>query len=117
MRIFFQKGMKYFNHFSYFSEEIPQQGEYCDTCRNLFFGNYGAKCMCRISEEHSLRQLAPGNFHFKLHIFRFTVGIGPIISKLARGTYSWVLNFSVVFSRGSIPILSVLCLDQVVISF
>uniref|UniRef100_A0A1I8ECG0 non-specific serine/threonine protein kinase n=2 Tax=Wuchereria bancrofti TaxID=6293 RepID=A0A1I8ECG0_WUCBA len=41
------------------NEEIPPQGKYCDTCRNLFFGNYGANCMCRVSEEHSLRQLAP----------------------------------------------------------
>ncbi|CAG9538596.1 unnamed protein product [Cercopithifilaria johnstoni] len=41
------------------NEEIPQQSKYCDTCRNLFFGNYGAKCLCRVSEEHSLRQLAP----------------------------------------------------------
>ncbi|MCP9256963.1 putative cell division control protein 7-like protein 1 [Dirofilaria immitis] len=41
------------------NDEIPQQGKYCDTCRNLFFGNYGAKCMCRVSEEYSLRQLAP----------------------------------------------------------
>ncbi|VDK80628.1 unnamed protein product [Litomosoides sigmodontis] len=41
------------------NEEMPEQGNYCDTCRNLFFGNYSAKCLCRMSEEHSLRQLAP----------------------------------------------------------
>ncbi|KAL3989671.1 Protein kinase domain family protein [Acanthocheilonema viteae] len=41
------------------NEEMPRQGKYCDTCRNLFFGNYSAKCLCRMSEEHSLRQLAP----------------------------------------------------------
>lgn len=39
--------------------KVPQQGKYCEICRNLFFGNYGAKCMCKTSEEHSLRQLAP----------------------------------------------------------
>uniref|UniRef100_A0A915PWQ9 non-specific serine/threonine protein kinase n=1 Tax=Setaria digitata TaxID=48799 RepID=A0A915PWQ9_9BILA len=52
------------------NEKIPQQGRYCDTCRNIFFGNYGAKCMCRVSEEHSLRQLAPGILNF-YYMFKF----------------------------------------------
>ncbi|VDM93387.1 unnamed protein product, partial [Onchocerca ochengi] len=39
--------------------EIPRQGKYCYTCRNLFYDNHDGKCMCRISEEHSLNELAP----------------------------------------------------------
>ncbi|VDM95558.1 unnamed protein product [Thelazia callipaeda] len=41
------------------NESLPDQSHYCDSCRNLFFGNYGAKCLCVTSEEYSLRELAP----------------------------------------------------------
>ncbi|VDO82774.1 unnamed protein product [Onchocerca flexuosa] len=46
------------------NEEIPRQGKYCYSCRNLFFDNHDGNCMCRISEEHSLMELARGNSHF-----------------------------------------------------